>query len=272
MAKQVWKPGTLVAPIPPMLVSCGSLEHPNILTAAWCGNTNSIPPKAYVSIRPERYSYNLIKESGEFVLNLTTEKLLRAADWCGVKSGRDYQKFEEMKLTPEACSQIGAPQIAECPITLECKVCQIIPLGSHDMFLADIVAVNVDDSLLDTTGSLHMERAGLVAYAHGQYFALGRSLGHFGFSVKKKSTQKKETAAKNETRQKSSAARQEKPAETRSPREFDRAAAHKATEGRRQAPGGGNRSAGGERRSAQGRKPGGSAGKKSGVYRKTEKK
>lgn len=196
MAKQTWKPGTLVSPVPPMLVSCGTMDAPNIITAAWCGNVNSVPPKTYVSIRPERYSYGLIKESGEFVLNLPTERLLKAADWCGVRSGRDHQKFTEMGLTPEACSQVSAPQIAECPITLECRVCQIIPMGSHDMFLADIVAVNVDDSLLDAGGALHMERADLVAYAHGQYFALGKSLGHFGFSVKKKSTVKKEAAKK----------------------------------------------------------------------------
>ena len=196
MAKQTWKPGTLVSPVPPMLVSCGTMDAPNIITTAWCGNVNSVPPKTYVSIRPERYSYGLIKESGEFVLNLPTERLLKAADWCGVRSGRDHQKFTEMGLTPEACSQVSAPQIAECPITLECRVCQIIPMGSHDMFLADIVAVNVDDSLLDAGGALHMERADLVAYAHGQYFALGKSLGHFGFSVKKKSTAKKEAAKK----------------------------------------------------------------------------
>ncbi len=200
MAKQIWKPGTLVAPIPPMLVSCGTMDAPNIITAAWCGNVNSVPAKAYISVRPERYSYNLIKESGEFVLNLPTEKLLKAADWCGVRSGRDYRKFDEMGLTAEPCSKVSAPQIGECPITLECKVCQIIPLGSHDMFLADVVAVNVDDSLLDAGGALHMERADLVAYAHGQYFALGKSLGHFGFSVKKKSTAKKEAAKKEAAR------------------------------------------------------------------------
>ena len=196
MAKQTWKPGTLVAPVPPMLVSCGTMDAPNIITAAWCGNVNSVPPKTYVSIRPERFSYHLIKESGEFVLNLPTERLIKAADWCGVRSGRDYQKFTEMGLTAEPCSAVNAPQIGECPITLECKVCQIIPMGSHDMFLADIVAVNVDDSLLDESGALHMERAGLAAYAHGQYFALGKSLGHFGFSVKKKSTARKEAAKK----------------------------------------------------------------------------
>lgn len=196
MAKQLWKPGTLAAPIPPMLVSCGTLESPNILTAAWCGNINSTPPRVYVSIRPERYSYHLIRDSGEFVLNLTTEKLLRAADWCGVRSGRDYKKFDETGLTPEPCTELAAPQIAECPLTLECRVFDVVPLGSHDMFLADVVAVHVDDSLLDSTGSLHIERAGLAAYAHGQYFALGKSLGHFGFSVKKKSTQKRQAAAR----------------------------------------------------------------------------
>ena len=196
MAKQIWKPGTLVAPIPPMLVSCGTMDAPNIITAAWCGNVNSVPAKAYISVRPERYSYDLIKESGEFVLNLPTEKLLKAADWCGVRSGRDYRKFDEMGLTAEPCSKVSAPQIGECPITLECKVCQIIPLGSHDMFLAEIVGVNVEEELLDEEGKLHLEKAGLASYIHGEYFAQGKKVGSFGYSVRKRPNPKKKAPAK----------------------------------------------------------------------------
>ena len=186
MAKQIWKPGTLAAPIPPMLVSCGTPENPNVLTAAWCGNVNSDPPKAYVSIRPERYSYNLIKESGEFVINLTTEQLLRATDWCGVKSGRDVDKFAACGLTAAPAAKVSAPLLAESPVNMECKVKQIIPLGSHDLFLAEVVACDVDESLLDEKGKLCLDKAKLIAYSHGEYFALGKQLGTFGYSVRKK--------------------------------------------------------------------------------------
>lgn len=186
MSKQIWRPGTLEAPIPPAMVSCGTLERPNVLTIAWTGIVNTIPPMTYISVRPQRHSYQLIKESGEFVINLTTRDLVRAADYCGVKSGAQVDKFAEMHLTPEPASQVAAPLIAESPINLECRVKEVLPLGSHHMFLADIVAVQVDERYLDETGKLHMERCKLAAFAHGTYYALGEQLGNFGYSVKKK--------------------------------------------------------------------------------------
>lgn len=185
MAKQTWKPGTMLYPVPAALVSCGSLTTPNVMTAAWTGTVNSDPACAYVSIRPERYSYGLIKESGEFVINLTNQKLVRIADFVGVKSGRDMNKFAITGITAIAANQVSAPIIAESPLNIECKVIQIIPLGSHDMFLAKVAAVNVDEKLLDAKGVLHMEKAGLAAYVHGKYYSLGRELGCFGFSVRR---------------------------------------------------------------------------------------
>ena len=184
--KQLWKPGALLAPIPPALVSCGTLEKPNVLTVAWTGILATHPAATYISLRPERYSYGLIRKAGEFVINLTSESLVRAADFCGARSGRDTDKFREMGLTPLAASAVSAPLIAESPIHLECRVREVIPLGSHDMFLSDIVAVQVDDSCLDREGKLRLERCHLAAFAHGEYFALGRSLGTFGFSVRKR--------------------------------------------------------------------------------------
>lgn len=186
--KQLWKPGALLAPIPPALVSCGTLEKPNVLTVAWTGILATHPATTYISLRPERYSYGLIRESGEFVINLTTEELVRAADFCGARSGRTIDKFREMALTPLAASAVSAPLIAESPIHLECRVREIIPLGSHDMFLSDIVAVQVDEGCLDREGKLHIERCHLAAFAHGEYFALGRPLGAFGFSVRRRFT------------------------------------------------------------------------------------
>ena len=152
MTKISWKPGTLLYPVPPALVSCGSMEHPNAITIAWTGIVCSDPAMTYISVRPSRYSYGLIKESGEFVINLTNAALTRAADFCGVRSGRDVDKFALMGLTAEPCTQISAPMIAESPISLECKVENVMPLGSHDMFLAKIVAVNVREDLIDETG------------------------------------------------------------------------------------------------------------------------
>lgn len=181
-----WKGSTLLAPVPPVLVSCGTREQPNLLTVAWTGILNSQPPKTYISLRPERYSYDLVQKSSEFVLNLPTETLLHAVDWCGVKSGRDHQKFEEMHLTAQPIPGFSCPMLAESPVSLACRVFQITPLGSHDMFLANIESVFVSPTLLDDTGKLHLERAGLCAYAHGAYFALGRQLGTFGYSVQKK--------------------------------------------------------------------------------------
>lgn len=186
MAKIVWPGGALLAPVPAALVSCGTAEKPNVLTAAWTGIINSNPPKTYISLRPERYSYEIIRESGEFVINLSTQALVRAADFCGVRSGRQVDKFEKMHLTALPASQVAAPLIGESPLSLECRVFQTIELGSHTMFLADIVAVDVDDSLLDEKGKLRLDRADLIAYAHGEYFALGKKLGSFGFTVRKK--------------------------------------------------------------------------------------
>lgn len=186
MAKLQWKPGTLLAPAPPALVSCGTMEAHNVLTAAWTGIVCSEPPMTYVSIRPERYSHGIIQEKGEFVINLPCEAIVKATDLCGVKSGRDVDKFALAGLTAEPSNVVAAPGIAECPISLECKVCEVYKLGSHDMFLADIVAVDVDSKFVDEKGALHLEKAGLLAYAHGGYYGLGRQLGTFGFSVRKK--------------------------------------------------------------------------------------
>ncbi|MBQ8509522.1 MAG: flavin reductase family protein [Clostridia bacterium] len=199
--KICWKGGTLLAPVPAVMVSCGSMEKPNILTIGWTGILNTDPPKTYISVRPGRYSYPLIKESGSFVINLTTEALVRAADFCGVRSGRDVNKFEACHLTAAPSLTLpDTPSIAESPVSIECKVCDIVPLGTHDMFIADIVSVAVSPSLVDENGRLCLEKAALTAYAHGDYFALGRKLGDFGFSVRKKSTQKKRNAAKKSPR------------------------------------------------------------------------
>ena len=188
MAKLKWKGGALVAPVPPAMISCGNENDgtANIITIAWTGIVNTIPPKTYISVRPSRHSYKLIKESGEFAINLTTSALVRHADYCGVYTGAKVDKFQKCSLTKEPATEISCPLIAESPLSLECKVTDVIPMGSHDMFLADIVAVDVDEKLLDKDGKLHLDKAGLVAFAHGEYFALGEKLGTFGYSVKKK--------------------------------------------------------------------------------------
>lgn len=194
MAKVSWKGGALIAPLPPVMVSCGRDDNKNIVTVAWTGIINTIPPKTYISLRPSRHSYGIIKESGEFVINLTPASLVRAADFSGMYTGAKKDKFKECALTPEECEHVTCPAIAECPLSLECKVSEVIPLGTHDMFLADIVGVRVDESLLDKNGKLCIERADLAAYAHGEYFALGKKLGKFGFSAVKK--KKKKSAPK----------------------------------------------------------------------------
>lgn len=186
MAKQTWKGSTLLNPEPPVLVSCGSMEAANLITIGWTGTICTQPSMVSISVRPERYSYQLIKDSGEFVINLPTRKLVRAVDWCGVKSGRDYDKFAEMKLTPLPASTVSCPILAESPVNLECQVTQVIPLGSHDLFLAKVTAVDVDEALLDEKGKLCLERADLIVYSHGEYFSLGKQLGTFGYSVRKK--------------------------------------------------------------------------------------
>ncbi|MDO5563485.1 MAG: flavin reductase family protein [Synergistaceae bacterium] len=186
MPKAIWKPGTLIYPLPAVMVSCGTFEKPNIITVSWTGIVNSDPAMTYISVRPERYSYGLIKATGEFVINLTTEKLARVTDYCGVKSGREIDKFALPALTAERASQVSAPMIAECPVSIECRVKQILALGSHDMFLSKILAVNVDERLLDAKGALHLDKAGLIARVHGGYFTIGKKLGSFGYSVSKK--------------------------------------------------------------------------------------
>lgn len=163
-------------------------EKINALTIGWTGIINSHPPKTYISVRPSRYSYEMIKKSGEFVINLTTEELVRAADFCGVRSGKDMDKLEVCGLHTERASRVSVPLLSESPVSLECRVTDVVPLGSHDMFVADIVAVDVDEALIDGDGRLMLERAHLIAYAHGDYYALGRRLGDFGFSVRKKKT------------------------------------------------------------------------------------
>lgn len=186
MSKVAWKGGALLAPVPPVLVTVGDGERENVFTVAWTGLINTIPPKTYISVRPQRYSYDIIKNSGEFVLNLTPSSLIAACDWCGIHTGRKVDKFKKWNLTKVPASEVGVPLIEECPLSLECKVFDCIELGTHHMFLADIVAVDVNEDLLDKDGRLHLERAGLAAFAHGEYFELGKSLGKFGFSVKKK--------------------------------------------------------------------------------------
>lgn len=192
MSKQSWKGSALLGPLPPTLVTCGSMEKPNLLTVAWTGIINTQPPKTFISIRPERFSYPIIRQSGEFVINLPTQRLVRAVDFCGVRSGRDTDKLAQTKLHVEPSSQLAAcPLLTESPVSLECRVTEVIELGTHHMFLADIVAVDVDDELLDKKGKLCIERCRLLAYAHGEYYALGERLGSFGYSVKKKKSAKK---------------------------------------------------------------------------------
>lgn len=186
MDKVSWKGGTLLSPVPAVLVSCGTVEKPTALTIAWTGIISSDPPRLYISVRPERNSYNIIKESKEFAVNMMPSSLVKSLDYCGIKSGRNEDKLAKRKLTALPCEKISAPQIAQSKITLECRVTEIIPQGSHDVFIADILGVNIDPELIDEKGRLMIEKAGLLAYAHGTYFALGKKIGSFGFSCKTK--------------------------------------------------------------------------------------
>lgn len=190
MSKKVaWKPAALMYPVPVVLVTCQKPGAPaNIITVAWAGTVCSHPPMVSVSIRPERYSYEIIKETGEFVVNLPTQDLAQAVDFCGVKSGRDMDKFAKTGLTPMSASVVNVPVVAECPVNLECQVRQVISLGSHDMFIGEVVAIDVDEDLIDSAGKLRLGDAGLLTWVHGEYWSLGRSLGKFGFSVQKRGT------------------------------------------------------------------------------------
>ena len=178
------------------MVSCGDHDSANIVTVAWTGTVNTKPPMTYISLRPSRHSYGIIKETGEFAINLTPTSLIKTADFCGIYTGKKVDKFKKCNLTKQNASKISAPLIAECPINLECKVKSVLPLGTHDMFLAEIVAVNIDSALIDPDGKLHLERAGLAAFAHGDYYALGKRLAPFGVSVKKKKRKKPINSAK----------------------------------------------------------------------------
>ena len=183
-----WKPGNMVYPLPAVLVSCGSTpEEYNLLTVSWVGTVCTNPPMCYISVRPERHSYNIIKRNREFVINLTNEELARAADWCGVRSGRDCDKFRQMKLTPVPGAVVAAPRVGQAPVSIECRVRDIIPLGSHDMFLADVVNVWADARYIDpATGEFRLADARLIAYSHGHYHKLGEEIGKFGWSVRKR--------------------------------------------------------------------------------------
>ena len=186
MSKISWKPGTMIYPVPAVLVSCGDMENNNIFTVAWTGIINTDPAMTYISVRPERYSYDMIKETGEFVINLTTKDLAFATDYAGVTSGKNIDKVNKLGLNLEKCNNISAPMIKESPVSIECKVVEVKELGTHHMFMAEILSVNVDDKYLDETGRFDMEKCNLIAYSHGQYYTLGERIGKFGYSVKKK--------------------------------------------------------------------------------------
>lgn len=186
--KQDWKPGTMIYPLPAALVSCGSTpEEYNVLTVAWTGTICSEPAMCYISVRPERHSYPILKKNMEFVINLTTKDMAFATDWCGVRSGKDYHKFEEMKLTPGKAKMVSAPIIEESPLCIECRVKEVVSLGSHDMFIAEVLNVKADEKYLDAeTGKFDLVASGLMAYVHGGYYELGKKIGKFGWSVEKK--------------------------------------------------------------------------------------
>lgn len=191
--KQSWKPGTLIYPLPAVLVSCGATpEEYNMLTVAWTGTVCTEPPMCYISVRKQRHSYDIIRRNGEFAINLTTEAMARATDWCGVRSGRNENKWEAMGLTPMSNPHIAAPIIAESPLSICCKVRQVVELGTHDMFLADVVGIEADERYIDPeTGKFSLDKARPIVYSHGEYYTLGKLIGHFGWSVKKKNTKRK---------------------------------------------------------------------------------
>ncbi|MBQ8927074.1 MAG: flavin reductase family protein [Oscillospiraceae bacterium] len=185
MSKAIWKGSVLLGPVPPVLVTCGSMERPNVLTVAWTGIVCTHPAMTYISVRPQRHSYAILEETGEYVINLTTTKMARIADYCGMKTGARTDKIGKLGLELLPGTQVAAPVLECAPVSLECRVTQTLPLGTHTMFLSEIVAVQADERYLDSKGKLNLQQAGLLAYAHGEYFALGRKCGDFGFSVKK---------------------------------------------------------------------------------------
>lgn len=185
MSKVTWKPGTFLYPLPAVMISCGDMEKSNIITVAWTGIINTDPAMVYISVRPSRYSYNLIKEKGEFIINLTTKDLAYATDWCGVKTGAKIDKFKEMKLTKEKAKFVKCPMIKESPVSVECKVREVRELGSHHMFVAEVLAINADEKYIDDKGAFDISKCDLIAYSNGNYYSLGKKIGRFGFSVQK---------------------------------------------------------------------------------------
>ncbi len=185
MSKRAWKPGCFVYPLPAVMVSCGTMDKSNIITVAWTGIINTNPAMVYISVRPERYSYKIIKESGEFVINLTNKELARATDWCGVKTGEKVDKFKEMRLTKEKANFVKCPLIKESPVSIECKVKEIKELGSHHMFIAEVLSIDADEKYIDETGKFDISKCNLISYANGHYYSLGKQIGRFGYSVQK---------------------------------------------------------------------------------------
>ena len=203
MSRDYWRGGNMLYPVPAVMVSCAKTgEKPNIITIAWTGTVCSDPAMVYISVRPSRYSHGIIRDTGEFVINLVNRKLLRATDWCGVKSGRDVDKFKEMHLTVQESRKIKAPGILESPVNIECKVRQVLELGSHDMFVAEVMSVTVDDAYMDKNGRFDLNAADLIAYSHGEYFTLGEKVGKFGYSVARKPSKEKGVAAGKITKRK----------------------------------------------------------------------
>jgi len=193
MSKIMWKPGTFVYPIPAVMVSCGTMENSNIITVAWTGILNTNPAIVDISVRPSRYSYNIIRESGEFVINLTTKELAYATDWCGVKSGEKFDKFKEMKLTKEKANFVNCPMIKESPVSVECKVKEIREFGSHHTFIAEVLSINASDEYIDKNGAFDISKCNLIAYANGGYYELSKKIGKFGYSVEKRKKRLKKT-------------------------------------------------------------------------------
>lgn len=191
MSKTMWKPGTFLYPLPAVMVSCGTMEKSNIITVAWTGILNTNPATVYISVRPTRYSYKIIKESGEFVINLTNKELAKATDWCGVKTGAKVDKFKEMNLHKEKANFVKCPMIKESPVSVECKVKEIKELGSHHMFIAEVLAINADEKYINEKGAFDISKCNLIAYSNGHYYQLGKKIGKFGFSVQKNKRRKK---------------------------------------------------------------------------------
>ena len=196
MSKVMWKPGTFLYPLPAVMVSCGTMEKSNIITVAWTGILNTNPAKVYISVRPTRYSYNLIKENREFVINLTNKQLAKATDWCGVKTGAKVDKFKEMKLHKEKANFVKCPMIKESPVSVECRVTEIKELGSHHMFVADVLAINADEKYIDEKGAFDISKCDLIAYSNGHYYSLEKKIGKFGYLVQKRKNIRKKAVKK----------------------------------------------------------------------------